>query len=86
MPINGAIRKLFDSTVAVADDEPPNMEYRILRQLYWQDSPDVIYTTPRKWEARRCLRETTEYHDHNYHEARVWLEQRVVGNWTEASE
>lgn len=74
---------LFRHTVEVADYDPPGMEFRVMRQLPWQDRPDHLGTTASKPEAQRWLKDARHYHELTYLRSRVWAEQRVVGNWTE---
>ena len=56
-------------------------EYRILRQLPWQDEPDVIGETKYDYEAKRYLKDATTYHDQMYLDSSVWMEKREVGTW-----
>lgn len=76
------IRELFRNTVTVADEDPPGMEFRILRQLAWQTEPDTIYTLDSKPLALVELKHVRAYHEY-YTDARVWLEYRQVAPWRE---
>jgi len=83
MPAIAQVAELFRNTVTIADEDPPGMEFRILRQLEWQSEPDVVYTTESKPLAAMELKQIRKYHERSYENARVWMEQRPVANWTE---
>lgn len=83
MPASDQVAELFRNTVAVADTDPPNMEFRVMRQLEWQDKPDAFYVGNSKLLALRELKQVRAYHDYTYTGARVWMEQRSVSEWKE---
>lgn len=77
------IRELFRNTVTVADEDPPGMEFRVMRQIDWQAEPTVCYTTESKPLALMERRKIELYHEAYYAKFRVWVEQRTVSEWRE---